>query len=64
MKHIFLCMMVLSVAACSDSGNNAEETSAPVRPGVQNVNGNLPDTNNSISLDNNDTIVRKDSVPK
>jgi len=64
MKQIFFCGAILFLAACGDSGNKTDENSAPIRPGVENVNGNLPDTTNSITLDTNDTTVRRDSVPR
>ena len=64
MKQILFSTAILFLVACGDSGNNTDTNSAPVRPGVENVNGNLPDTSNSISLDNSDTTIRRDSVPR
>jgi uncharacterized lipoprotein YajG len=49
-KILYYLIIPFVMAAC----NNDKETveSAPNTPNVQNVNGNMPDTGSSISLDN------------
>lgn len=54
MKKIFMIMMVAAaVAGCNSDGNgsSSEDTTGSNTPGIENVNGNLPDTTNSINLD-------------
>ena len=41
--------------ACG-SGQENDEHASPNVPGVQNVNGNIPDTNNTIELDGRQSI--------
>lgn len=39
--------------ACNNSANettSADSTGAPVKPGIDNVNGNIPDTGSAIQL--------------
>jgi hypothetical protein len=53
MKKIFFALFVLAVASCnndSDSANNTDTTVTNVS-GVENVNGNIPDTTNTISIE-------------
>jgi hypothetical protein len=64
MKKILLCLSLpLALAACNDDTSNKEAVEpAPNTTNVQNVNGNMPDTTSSISLDNNQSA--PDSVRK
>ena len=41
--------------ACG-SGHENDEHASPNVPGVQNVNGNIPDTNNTIQLNSRQTV--------
>ena len=54
MKPIFSCLLFVSFfCACNgDHKENSETdaTSAPVTPGSDNVNGNVPDTTRAIRL--------------
>jgi len=57
MKKIFLALMVFVFAACnndSDSATSADtiENKTTV---IENVNGNIPDTTNTINIDGGNT---------
>jgi hypothetical protein len=60
-------VLVLFVAACnsgSEGGENEDTTGSNIT-NVQNVNGNLPDTSNSINLDAGDTTSStQDTIPR
>ena len=61
---IMLCFSLAVLASCSD-GTNDGENASPATPGVQNVNGNVPDTQNSINLNGSqqqDSTYIKDSL--
>jgi hypothetical protein len=66
MKKLFLFSLILGFTACGNSGTTKEasDTTAPNTPAIENVNGNIPDRSNSISLDTKDTTVNTDSVPR
>jgi len=56
MKKIFLALLLAAgFAACNNSNTTKSESdttvkSAPVTPGIENVNGNIPDTTTTIRL--------------
>ena len=55
-KILFLFIMAAAVGCNSEgSGSSSEDTAGVNRAGVENVNGNLPDTTNSIDLGTQDT---------
>jgi hypothetical protein len=60
MKLILSGMILASlILSCSNSADTTkvEDTTGVNRPGVENVNGNIPETTNSIPLETHDTIV-------
>lgn len=66
MKFIFIPLFVFTFFSCtSNSSKSVEDTGSKIETGVQNVNGNIPDTTNSINLSTHkkDTVLKsKDSV--
>ena len=51
MKKISSVLLVAGwLAACNGDDKTTETNSAPVTPGIDNVNGNLPDTSETIRL--------------
>jgi hypothetical protein len=62
-KAIAALSFVLLITSCDNSGTTKEatDTTGVHRPAVENVNGNMPETTNSISLDTRDTTVTKDT---
>jgi hypothetical protein len=64
MKKLWIGIVtVLAITSCNDGTENTE--SSPNLTNVQNVNGNMPDTSSSISLDNkqtDDSLTIKDSA--
>ena len=58
-------ILVIALGACNNEPETTE--SSPNLTNVQNVNGNMPDTSSSISLDSKnteDSLVVKDSLNK
>ncbi len=59
MKKLLFILLVAGTISCDSNKkvDDVEETEnvEGVQPGIQNVNGNIPDTINSINLDNNKT---------
>ncbi len=53
MKKIFFGLIVFVVASCNNDSenNNSEDTTINHNSGVENVNGNIPDTANTITLE-------------
>lgn len=53
MKKLLLASIVVLAIACNDNGNGSsvEDTTITNKPGVENVNGNIPDTSNTISVE-------------
>jgi hypothetical protein len=53
MKQLIVAAIVLFASACNSDGKSSstEDTSVSNISGVENVNGNMPDTTNSISVD-------------
>lgn len=50
----FIFLFLVSGLVCIGCGNDTsqdEDTASPNTPGVQNVNGNLPDTSNAVTLE-------------
>jgi activator of HSP90 ATPase len=69
MKKIFFGLIVFVFVACnnaSDTSSNDEDTTVTNVSGIDNVNGNMPDTTNTISIDassqSGDAVV--DTLPK
>ncbi len=51
--------------SCNSNGkdNTSEDTTGQNMPGIENVNGNMPDTSNAIPIDvKKDTTTSKDSI--
>ena len=67
MKKICFGMMIL-LAACNNDGasSKSEDTTVTNLSGVENVNGNMPDTQNAISIEGTSDPVnaRPDSTQK
>lgn len=60
-------VLLLLTTACNSSGDGKEsdDTASGNITGVENVNGNMPDTSNSINLDASDTAARtQDTTPR
>ncbi len=53
MKKIFLAITVFAFVACNNDSDSSsgEDTTVTNVSGVENVNGNIPDTTNTISID-------------
>lgn len=65
MKKILLIAVSAFIFGCaSKEEETTEETTSPA--GIQNVNGNIPDTTNSIDLSTTkkDTVQTKDTIQK
>lgn len=68
-KNLFVLLAIVFFASCGNSGTTTSETDTGSVPGagtpaVENVNGNVPDTTNSVQLNKplpTDTLA-KDSV--
>lgn len=51
MKKLFSSLLLVSVLfACNNDKTTDSTESAPVTPGIDNVNGNIPDTTDAIRL--------------
>ena len=52
MKKIFFLFSIAAIVSCNSDGSNssADDTTSVNKTGVQNVNGNIPDTTNSINV--------------
>lgn len=67
MKKILFGFLVLALAACNNSSESTTTTDTTVNntSGVENVNGNLPDTTNTITIDGGTTdTTTRDSTRK
>lgn len=67
MKNVIITTIVMILLFSCDSKDNTPPTTTDegvIRPGIENVNGNIPETQNSISLDTQDSTTRRDSVNK
>lgn len=63
MKKILFVVCTVVIFSCSSKEEETtEETKNPA--GIQNVNGNIPDTTNSIDLstEKKDTVLSRDSL--
>jgi hypothetical protein len=55
MRNFFIpAIFLVMLAACNDSKPAGPE--GPNQPGIQNVNGNIPDTVGTINLGGNSTV--------
>jgi hypothetical protein len=55
------------LTACGNDNAKTSTESAPVTPGIENTNGNIPDTSTTMRLNNPlpiDSSNLKDSVPR
>lgn len=54
MKQLLLIIACAGFASCANNGNgtdnNGADSSSTQTPAVENVNGNIPDTTNTITL--------------
>jgi hypothetical protein len=60
-------MVLLVAAACNSNGEgeDSDDTASSNITNVENVNGNLPDTSNSMNLDAGDTTSStQDTIPR
>ncbi len=67
MKNLLVIGMFLTVISCNSKKEDEVDGSNANQPGVLNVNGNMPDTTNSINIDNNKTdsaTAGRDSIKK
>ncbi len=55
MKKSFFLLLFLGAISCNSEKKTDDVEQTENAPAIQNVNGNLPDTINSINLDNNKT---------
>ncbi len=68
MKKTFFALLVLVFVSCNNDSKSStsEDTTVTNISGVENVNGNIPDTTNTISIDassqSGDAVV--DTLPK
>lgn len=68
MKKLFFILLVAGFAvSCGNDTTKSEEgtKSAPITPGIDNVNGNIPDTTESIRLNKTlptDSVTGTDST--
>jgi len=49
-KIVGLAIVAISFVACGSDNSKTAPESAPVTPGIENTNGNLPDTNTTMRL--------------
>jgi hypothetical protein len=54
MKKLLAILLIAGIISCNSDKNEKEDKSkeGANEPGIQNVNGNIPDTTNAINLDN------------
>ncbi|MEO7800388.1 MAG: hypothetical protein ABIR81_00220 [Ginsengibacter sp.] len=67
MKKLLALVVFVSAISCNAKEDEVTDDASQNQPGIENVNGNIPDTTNSINLDNNKTdsaTVMKDSTKK
>ena len=58
MKQILVVAATLAIVACSSNSSDKKDDvseKSENQPGIQNVNGNIPDTTNAINLDKSKT---------
>ncbi|RYZ19976.1 MAG: hypothetical protein EOO10_23730 [Chitinophagaceae bacterium] len=49
-KVLFSLLVIVTFAACGNDQTTESNEAAPVTPGADNVNGNIPDTTDAIRL--------------
>lgn len=64
MTRIVLIGALFFTISCNNSKKNDQTDSGTIQPGIENVNGNIPDTSNTITLDTSDSTSKKDPLPK
>ncbi len=64
MKKLIFILLAIPVFSCNSDKTNDAPESATDYPAVQNVNGNMPDTTNSINLGNKTDSASSDSLNK
>lgn len=70
MKKQFFCLLsavALSACGSNDTTNAADSPSGPTTPATENVDGNIPDSTNSVNLNEPmpvDSSAVKDSTPR
>ena len=54
MKKLLAILLIAGIISCNSDKNEKEDESkeGANEPGIENVNGNIPDTTNAINLDN------------
>ena len=55
MKKLLFTLLVAGTVSCDSNKKVDDVEESGNTPGIQNVTGNMPDTTNSINLDNNKT---------
>ncbi len=55
MKKLLFILLIAGAISCDSNKKVDDVEQTENAPGIQNVNGNIPDTINSINLDNNKT---------
>ena len=68
MKKIFFALTLIAFVACNNDSDSSstEDTAVTNMSGVENVNGNIPDTTNAITIDASSQSADKvvDTLPK
>ena len=55
MKKVLFILFAVGIFSCSSDKKDDVSKEGENTPGIQNVNGNIPDTTNAINLDNDKT---------
>ena len=55
MKKLLFVLFIGGIFSCSSDKKDDVSKEGENKPGIQNVNGNIPDTTNAINLDNDKT---------
>jgi hypothetical protein len=64
-KIVVIALSVVMFSCSSNDKKTTEESKTPNEAGVQNANGNIPDTTNAINLSTHKTdTTQKDSLKK
>jgi hypothetical protein len=61
MKQFILILFALPVFSCNNTNKKKDVPASENSTGVQNVNGNIPDTTNAISLGSKTDSTKTDS---
>jgi hypothetical protein len=61
MKKLLLILFIAGIFSCASDKKDDTTNKSENQPGIENVNGNIPDTTNSINLDNNKGDTSKSS---